>query len=96
LKLAPVNDIIAELSKRKQSHQQLIGFAAQTGDIITPALEKLARKQLDAIVTNPVDLPDSGFGSDRNQAIMLKKNGDRIDILPCSKLAMAHQIIDSI
>ncbi len=96
LKLVPVNDIIAELSKRKQSHQQLIGFAAQTGDIITPALEKLARKQLDAIVTNPVDLPDSGFGSDRNQAVILKKNGDRIDILPCSKLAMAHQILDNI
>ncbi len=96
LKLAPVNDIITELSKRKQSHQQLIGFAAQTGDIITPALEKLERKKLDAIVTNPVDLSDCGFGSDRNQAIILKKNGDRIDILPCSKLAMAHQILDSI
>jgi phosphopantothenoylcysteine decarboxylase / phosphopantothenate---cysteine ligase len=96
LKLAPVTDIITELSQRKQSHQQLIGFAAQTGDIITPALEKLERKKLDAIVTNPVDLPDSGFGSDRNQAIILKQNGDRIDILPCTKLAMAHQILDSI
>ena len=96
LKLAPVNDIISEISKRKQPHQQLIGFAAQTGDIITPALEKLARKKLDAIVTNPVDLPDSGFGSDRNQAIILKKNGDRINVLPCSKLAMAHQILDNI
>ncbi len=96
LNLAPVPDIIAALSKLKQPHQKLIGFAAQTGDIITPALEKLKRKQLDAIVTNPVDLPDSGFGSDRNQAIILKQNGDRIDILPCSKLAMAHQILDSI
>ncbi len=96
LKLAPVNDIISEISKRKQPHQQLIGFAAQTGDIITPALEKLARKKLDAIVTNPVDMPDSGFGSDRNQAIILKKNGDRINVLPCSKLAMAHQILDNI
>jgi phosphopantothenoylcysteine decarboxylase / phosphopantothenate---cysteine ligase len=96
LKLALVTDIIAELSQRKQSHQQLIGFAAQTGDIITPALEKLERKQLDAIVTNPVDLLDSGFGSDRNQAIILKKNGDRINILPCSKLEMAHQILDQI
>jgi phosphopantothenoylcysteine decarboxylase / phosphopantothenate---cysteine ligase len=96
LELVPVPDIIAELSKRKQPHQQLIGFAAQTGDIITPALDKLQRKQLDAIVTNPVDLPDSGFGSDRNQAVLLKRNGDRIDILPCSKLEMAHQILDNI
>ena len=96
LELAPVPDIIAALSKLKQPHQTLIGFAAQTGDIITPALEKLARKQLDAIVTNPVDLPDSGFGSNRNQAVILKKNGERIDVLPCSKLEMAHQILDNI
>jgi phosphopantothenoylcysteine decarboxylase / phosphopantothenate---cysteine ligase len=96
LKLAPVTDIIADLSKHKQPHQKLIGFAAQTGDIIAPALEKLARKQLDAIVTNPVDLPDSGFGSDRNQAVLLKRNGDRFEILPCSKLEMAHQILDNI
>jgi phosphopantothenoylcysteine decarboxylase / phosphopantothenate---cysteine ligase len=96
LELVTVPDIIAELSRRKQPHQQLIGFAAQTGDIITPALDKLQRKQLDAIVTNPVDLPDSGFGSDRNQAVLLKRNGDRVDILPCSKLEMAHQILDNI
>ncbi len=96
LELAPVPDIIAELSKLKQPHQKLIGFAAQTGDIITPALEKLQRKKLDAIVTNPVDLPDSGFGSDRNQAVILKQNGEQIDILPCSKLEMAHQILDHI
>jgi phosphopantothenoylcysteine decarboxylase / phosphopantothenate---cysteine ligase len=96
LKLVPVPDIIAELNKLKQPHQQSIGFAAQTGDIITPALDKLHRKQLDAIVANPVDLPDSGFGSDRNQAVLLKRNGDRIDIAPCSKLIMAHQIFDSI
>jgi phosphopantothenoylcysteine decarboxylase / phosphopantothenate---cysteine ligase len=96
LKLVPVPDIIAELSKLKQPHQKLIGFAAQTGDIITPALEKLHRKQLDAIVANPVDMPDSGFGSDRNQAVLLKRNGDRINILPCAKLVMAHQILDGI
>lgn len=96
LELAPVPDIIAELSKLKQPHQKLIGFAAQTGDIITPALEKLERKNLDAIVTNPVDLPDSGFGSDLNQAVILKRNGSRIDISPCAKLEMAHQIFDSI
>jgi phosphopantothenoylcysteine decarboxylase / phosphopantothenate---cysteine ligase len=96
LKLAPVDDIIAALSQLKQPHQKIIGFAAQTGDIVTPALEKLTRKQLDAIVANPVDLPNSGFGSDRNQAIILKQNGTRFDILPCSKLAMAHQILDQI
>jgi phosphopantothenoylcysteine decarboxylase / phosphopantothenate---cysteine ligase len=91
-----VPDIIAKLSQLKQPHQKLIGFAAQTGDIITPALEKLHRKQLDAIVANPVDLPDSGFGTDRNQAVILKQSGAQIDIPSCTKLEMAHLILDNI
>jgi phosphopantothenoylcysteine decarboxylase / phosphopantothenate---cysteine ligase len=96
LALSPVPDIIAELATLKQPHQLLIGFAAQTGDIIAPAREKLHRKRLDAIVANPIDLPDSGFGSDRNQAVILAKNGDRFDLPPCSKLDLAHEILDRV
>jgi phosphopantothenoylcysteine decarboxylase / phosphopantothenate---cysteine ligase len=94
LPLIPVPDIVADLSQRKQPPQRVIGFAAQTGDILPPALEKLHQKQLDAIVANPIDLPDSGFGSDQNQAIFLDKTGRRQAIAPCSKLEMAHQLFD--
>ncbi|KAF3891332.1 bifunctional phosphopantothenoylcysteine decarboxylase/phosphopantothenate--cysteine ligase CoaBC [Tolypothrix bouteillei VB521301] len=94
LPLEPVPDIVAELAQIKQSHQRLIGFAAQTGDIVKPALEKLHRKNLDAIVANPVDEPGSGFGSDTNQAVFLDKQGQRFEIPPCSKLEMAHHIFD--
>ncbi|MEI2579347.1 bifunctional phosphopantothenoylcysteine decarboxylase/phosphopantothenate--cysteine ligase CoaBC [Scytonema sp. PRP1] len=94
LPLEPVPDIVAELAQLKQPHQRLIGFAAQTGDIVTPALEKLQRKNLDAIVANPIDEPNSGFGSDNNQAIFLDKQGQKIEIPPCSKLQMAHHIFD--
>ena len=94
LPLEPVPDIIAELARRKQPHQKLIGFAAQTGDIVTPAREKLARKNLDAIVANPIDEPDSGFGSDNNKAIFLDKQGRQVEIAPCSKLQMAHHLFD--
>jgi phosphopantothenoylcysteine decarboxylase / phosphopantothenate---cysteine ligase len=94
LDLAPVPDIVAELSSLKQPHQKLVGFAAQTGDILTPALDKLKRKGLDAIVANPIDQPDSGFGSDRNQAIFLNNQGKQIAIAPCSKLEMAHRLFD--
>lgn len=96
LDLAPVPDIVAELSGLKQPHQKLIGFAAQTGDILTPALDKLQRKGLDAIVANPIDQPDSGFGSDRNQAIFLNHQGQQRAIAPCSKLEMAHRLFDLI
>jgi phosphopantothenoylcysteine decarboxylase / phosphopantothenate---cysteine ligase len=94
LPLEPVLDIVAELARLKQPHQQLIGFAAQTGDIVTPALEKLHSKNLDAIIANPIDEPDSGFGSDNNRAILLDKQGQKIEISPCSKLEMAHHIFD--
>ncbi|MBD2776109.1 bifunctional phosphopantothenoylcysteine decarboxylase/phosphopantothenate--cysteine ligase CoaBC [Iningainema tapete] len=96
LPLEPVPDIVAQLATNKRSHQILIGFAAQTGDIITPALEKLHSKNLDAIVANPIDEPDSGFGSDNNKAILIDKQGKRLEIPPCSKLQMAHHIFDSL
>ncbi|HIK32221.1 MAG TPA: bifunctional phosphopantothenoylcysteine decarboxylase/phosphopantothenate--cysteine ligase CoaBC [Oscillatoriales cyanobacterium M59_W2019_021] len=96
LPLASVPDIVAELGRRKQPHQKLIGFAAQTGDIVTPALEKLEKKQLDAIVANPIDRPDAGFGSDTNEAIWLDSRGNRRDFPPCSKLQLAHYLFDAI
>ncbi|PSB01494.1 bifunctional phosphopantothenoylcysteine decarboxylase/phosphopantothenate--cysteine ligase CoaBC [Merismopedia glauca] len=94
LSLAPVPDIVAGLGSIKKPHQKLIGFAAQTGDIITPATEKLIRKKLDAIVANPVDEIGSGFGSDRNRAIIISSSGKQQEIAPCSKLEMAHHILD--
>ena len=96
LPLEPVPDIVAELSTLKQPHQKLIGFAAQTGDILPPALEKMQRKKLDAIAANPIDQPNSGFGSNTNQAIFLDNRGRQQMIEPCSKLQMAHQLYDFI
>jgi phosphopantothenoylcysteine decarboxylase/phosphopantothenate--cysteine ligase len=94
LPLAAVPDIVAELGNRKQPHQYLIGFAAQTGDIVKPAREKLQRKKLDAIVANPIDKVDSGFGSDHNQAVFLDRLGREVEIPACSKLEMAHYLFD--
>jgi phosphopantothenoylcysteine decarboxylase / phosphopantothenate---cysteine ligase len=94
LDLAAVPDIVAGLSQLKQPHQKLVGFAAQTGDIVAPALEKLQRKGLDAIVANPIDQPDSGFGSDRNQVVLIDRQGNQRAIAPCSKLKIAHYLFD--
>ncbi len=94
LPLEPVPDIVAELGRLKQPHQCLIGFAAQTGDIVTPALKKLHEKKLDAIAANPIDQPGAGFGSDNNKAIFLDKQGLKVEIEPCSKLQMAHHLFD--
>mgnify|MGYP001804406465 FL=1 len=71
-----------------------MGFAAQSGDIIKPALGKLKRKGLDAIVANPVDQPESGFGSDLNHGAFLDKHDRHTQLAPNSKLSIAHQIYD--
>ncbi len=94
LPLEPVPDIVAELGRLKQPHQRLMGFAAQTGDIVKPALRKLQEKKLDAIAANPIDLPNSGFGSDSNQAVLIDKQGRQQEIAHCSKLEMAHHLLD--
>lgn len=94
LPLEFVPDILADLGQRKQPHQRLIGFAAQTGDIVAPALEKLQNKQLDGIAANPIDQPNSGFGGDFNQAVFLDKNGRKLTIESCSKLQLAHHLLD--
>lgn len=96
LALSAAPDIISELSHQKRPNQRLIGFAAQTGDIFTPALEKLQRKKLDAIVANAIDQADSGFGSDQNQAIFIDHEGRKVAIGRCSKLQMAHHLFDFI
>lgn len=94
LPLTPVPDILAELGKLKQPHQKLIGFAAQTGDLVKPALEKLRAKKLDVIAANPIDKIGAGFGSNTNQAILINAAGKQVEIAPCSKLEMAHRLFD--
>uniref|UniRef100_B8HNM7 Coenzyme A biosynthesis bifunctional protein CoaBC n=1 Tax=Cyanothece sp. (strain PCC 7425 / ATCC 29141) TaxID=395961 RepID=B8HNM7_CYAP4 len=96
LELEPVPDLLLQLSSLKQPQQKLIGFAAQTGDILTPAREKLIAKKLDAIVANPIDQPGSGFGSDQNQAIFLDAQNRQRTIPPCTKLQLAHALFDFI
>jgi phosphopantothenoylcysteine decarboxylase/phosphopantothenate--cysteine ligase len=94
LPLEPVADIIAQLAQLKQPSQLLVGFAAQTGDIITPARAKLQYKNLDVIVANPIDQPESGFASDNNQAVFLDKQGNQVEIPLGSKLQVAHCLFD--
>jgi phosphopantothenoylcysteine decarboxylase/phosphopantothenate--cysteine ligase len=94
LELETIPDILAELSQHKHPHQCLVGFAAQTGDILTSARQKLLTKKLDIIAANPIDQPNSGFGSSTNQAIFLDRQGREQTIPTCQKLELAHQLLD--
>ena len=94
LPLKDVPDIAATLGKQKQPQQTLVGFAAQTGDFVKPAREKMLRKNLDYIVANPIDRAAGGFGSDENQGMILGKAGQEQSIPLCSKLQLAHYLLD--
>lgn len=94
LPLIQVPDIAATLGQQKRSHQYLVGFAAQTGNVVAPALGKLTQKNFDAIAANPIDQPGAGFGSDTNQAVLIDRHGRQQAVEPCSKLEFAHRLLD--
>lgn len=87
-------DILAQLgqSKSKTKPQILIGFAAETENLIENATEKLKKKNLDFIVANNLTQPGSGFGSDTNLVKIIDREGS-ITELPClSKEVVAEKI----
>ena len=81
-------DILAELGRRKQ-RQVLVGFAAETRDLVANARAKLAKKNLDMIVANDVTAPGAGFGSDTNVVRLLYRDGraEEFDLMAKSELA---------
>jgi phosphopantothenoylcysteine decarboxylase/phosphopantothenate--cysteine ligase len=95
LELRPTADILAELGSKRAPGQLLIGFAAETQNLVANARGKLERKQLDAIVLNDVSLPGLGFGSERNAGEVLTSDGSRT-IPEMSKREMAECILDEV
>ncbi len=93
LALEPTPDILMDLPPRRAG-QLVVGFAAETGDLVERARAKLRRKALDMIVANNVTEPGAGFGAETNRATLLDRAG-RCDALPLmSKLELAHRILD--
>jgi phosphopantothenoylcysteine decarboxylase/phosphopantothenate--cysteine ligase len=91
------DDILANVAAGKTPGQLIVGFAAETENMIENAGAKLAAKQLDMIVANRVDTAAGGFASDDNAASILFANGrDRRDIALTSKRLLAAQIMDEI
>ena len=92
IELEPNPDILAELS-RKKSQQVMIGFAAETSNLITSAQAKLESKGLDVIYVN--DVSDGAiFGKDRTSGTILTRNGEEIALKEVSKDALAHLLLD--
>lgn len=97
LKLERTPDILAEVAQGRTNGQLLIGFAAETNDLLANAREKLVSKGLDAVVANDVSRKDAGFDSDNNAVTILLQNDPQPVELPLmSKLETAHRILDEV
>jgi phosphopantothenoylcysteine decarboxylase/phosphopantothenate--cysteine ligase len=93
LELEPTADILMALRQRHPD-AFLVGFAAEVGEPLEKAKEKLAHKGLDMIVANDVSQPDAGFGADTNRCTFITMDG-QIKTLPLlTKLEVAHQLWD--
>ncbi|MGE5841199.1 MAG: bifunctional phosphopantothenoylcysteine decarboxylase/phosphopantothenate--cysteine ligase CoaBC [Deltaproteobacteria bacterium] len=97
LELVENPDILAELgSSRGNSRRLLVGFAAETQDLIANAQEKLKKKNLDLIVANDVSREDAGFEADTNAVKILYRDG-RMEELPLmTKEEVADQLLDRV
>lgn len=87
-------DILAELGARKDG-RVLIGFAAESRDVVPAALRKLQDKNLDLVVANDITEPGLGFASDSNRVTFVTASGERA-FEPISKRAIAIAIADEI
>ena len=95
LKLVATKDILMEVSKVK-TRQFVVGFAAETQNLIESAQEKLRKKKLDLIVANDISAPGIGFQSDNNQVTFIGSD-KQIENLPrMTKKEVANILLDKI
>jgi len=95
VELVPTLDILSGLGERKPAGQILIGFAAETDDLVDNADAKLRAKNLDMIVANDVSKPGVGFEHDTNEVIVLMADGARHHVPMSDKRDIARSVLDA-
>jgi phosphopantothenoylcysteine decarboxylase/phosphopantothenate--cysteine ligase len=93
LELDPTPDILAEVG-RKKGDRLLVGFAAETENLIEEARRKLESKNCDMVVANLVSQEGTGFESDENEVVLVLSTGEIIPVKRAAKTAIAHRIFD--
>jgi phosphopantothenoylcysteine decarboxylase/phosphopantothenate--cysteine ligase len=96
IRLEPTPDILAELGRTKPTTQTLVGFAAETDNVVENAQGKLVRKNLDLIVANDVSAAGVGFGHDTNEVTIISAAGDHKLVKLASKNSIATAVLDSV
>jgi phosphopantothenoylcysteine decarboxylase / phosphopantothenate---cysteine ligase len=92
----PNPDILAALGEIKRPAQVLVGFAAETENLLKNAQDKLLRKNLDFIVANDLSKKGSGFGCETNEVTIIERSGAVTGLAPMTKEAVASEIWDRV
>ena len=97
LALEKTTDILASVSKSRHENLLVVGFAAETNNVVEYAKSKLAKKNLDLVIANDITKKGAGFNTDTNIATIIRKHSDKILDLPLmSKKDLANKILDEI
>ncbi|HRN50795.1 MAG TPA: bifunctional phosphopantothenoylcysteine decarboxylase/phosphopantothenate--cysteine ligase CoaBC [Anaerolineales bacterium] len=96
VELAANPDILKEVSQQARKPRVLVGFAAESNDLLSNAQGKLASKGLDMIVANDVSAHDAGFEVDTNRVILLSKDGTQEELPLMSKYEVAHRVLEKV
>lgn len=96
LKLKRAPDILADASKHRRPGQILVGFAAETENLVENARKKLKEKDLDMIVANDISTPHWGFASDMNKVVIMFRDGRKEELDLRDKRAVAKTILDHV
>jgi phosphopantothenoylcysteine decarboxylase / phosphopantothenate---cysteine ligase len=94
--LEPTPDILAGLARRRAAGQVIVGFAAETHDVVERGRRKLERKGVDLLVVNDVSAPGVGFDHDTNAVVILGADGSATEIPLTSKDAVANAVLDRV
>jgi phosphopantothenoylcysteine decarboxylase/phosphopantothenate--cysteine ligase len=96
MELKKTPDILSEVSKNRSNGMLVVGFAAETDDVLGYARTKLEKKGLDLVIANDVTKAGAGFNTDTNIATILTRSGGQIELPLMSKREMADKILDEI
>jgi phosphopantothenoylcysteine decarboxylase/phosphopantothenate--cysteine ligase len=96
LVLEQTPDILTGLVARRRPGQVLVGFAAETNDVVARGRKKLRRKGVDMLVVNDVSAPGAGFDHDTNAVTILGADGSTTEIALTSKDAVANAVLDRV
>jgi phosphopantothenoylcysteine decarboxylase/phosphopantothenate--cysteine ligase len=96
LELKKTPDILSEVSKRRGDGQLVVGFAAETNDVVAYARSKMEKKGLDLVVANDITKKGAGFDVDTNIATIITRSGGETDLPQMPKRELADRILDDV